>query len=902
MSCLDEDAISALLGGQLDIEALRHAEAHMDACLACRELVSTLAAENVESATEEAARSRIEGLGGVVGDRFTLEAVAGRGGMGRVYRAHDRRTDAKVALKRIMHGEDARFSREARLLSDLAHPAIVQHVADGVDADGTRYLAMEWLDGIDLAQRLERGPLSVEETVTLARRVASALGAAHERGVVHRDIKPSNLFLPHGRVDLVKVVDFGLAHAPLASSVRTRAGVLLGTLGYMAPEQAQGSSNIGPAADVFSLGCVLYECLTGERAFGGAHAIAVLSNLLVGKPPRPRARRADVPRPLDSLVVRMLARDPARRPASGAEVEAELASLGSLRQLARPTRAHLAALFAFAVVALGAVLAVRSLRLSRAVAPPHAPEGPQAITDHPISEGFAREAAVEYQAGLQAVRDAALARAREHLLRALTLDPTLAAAHLRLSIWTDTVMTGAEARSHFDAARTNAHKLTDRDRELLHAVEPSFLVEPPNMDECDRRLRALAERRPNDAELVLLGIGVSGPQNRADEYDSVLRIDPAFAYAWWARANAEFRINDTAAARTSVDRCLAAAPSATLCVLLRTRIDAREGRCEEMERDARLVIALENGGDSGYGHLANALTAQGADRRAVEEAVHARAASSPDPRNQRKVELYDLAQATVAFGDFTAAEGHARALDELVKDESFMQEHVRTTMLLVEILEEQGDDRGAAREADAFLRRMAAWRSVARRPNDEPVPSLVAAAVRGGRRPAAELTRERDAWLSVWRTKLGAAAEEEVWIQGWARPARTERDLFVAVEVMPAAAREKTLLPSPQGWISPQGFSNAYGGRVQQAAGHSATAILTLSGVTRHCAVLADASTQRRAFLWLGQAYEAAGDPRAACTAYRGLLQRWGKARPRSVSADTARARAMALGCDSTIR
>lgn len=868
MSCLDEDAVLAWLDG--DPSNIDAVEAHVDACAECRQLVSALAAERASVPPPT--------IGSLVDERYEILAAAGRGGMGRVYHARDRTTGRSVALKRV-EVDDARFAREAKVLAGLAHPGIVGYVADGRGADGARYLVMEWLEGEDLARRLERGPLTVEEAVSLGRRVSSALGAAHARGVVHRDVKPSNLFLVGGRVDDVKVVDFGLARADAATSVRTRTGALLGTPSYMAPEQAKGDRDVGPTADVFSLGCVLYECLTGERAFGGAHVLAVLSNLLTSKPPRPRARAPHVPRDLDDVIARMLARDPAKRPQNGAAVETELA----LRAVARPTKRAIAA-----AVAVGVALAVGVFARAR---PPRA----SAVTDFTPNTKLTAEASAEYRAGLEAIREASLTRAREHLERAVALEPTLAAAHLRLAVWTDTVLTPAEARAHFQAARTHAAVLEERDRGLLEAIEPGY-QEPPDMAEAQRRLKAVAARHPADAELALLGIGVSGAETGPEAYDTVLRLDPQFGYAWWARANAFFRVNDTASARTALDRCLAASPRSTLCLLLRTRVDAREGRCEEMERDARLVVALENGGDFGLAHLENALTARGADRAAVEETIHARAVGVPNERLRRKTEHFDRACLDAAYGDFDAAERELRAFADLVKDEPFAQEHVRWTALLVDVLEERGDDMGAARVADDYLKRRAAWRSAALRPNDEPLPAFLGAAARGGLRSEAEVTRERDAWASEWKTKLGISPEE-VWLQGWARPARTASDLAAAGERMPPGAATKTLLPSPPGRINVQGFANVHGGRVQLAVGRAAEAASTIGGIARHCSVLADPVNHRRAFLWLGQAHEATGDRALACVDYAGVLSRWAGATPRSVTVEAARARMRALRC-----
>src|SRR5580765_5761273 len=180
-----------------------------------------------------------------------------------VYRARDKHTGALVALKVLQGAEPlgSRFARESRMLAELSHPGIVRYVAHGTTAAGQKYLAMEWLDGEDLAERLVHGGLTARESITLCRRVAEALGFAHARGVVHRDVKPSNLFLPDGQIEQVKVLDFGIARLRHDTGEGTRTGVRVGTPSYMAPEQARGLAKIDGRTDVFALGCVLYECL-----------------------------------------------------------------------------------------------------------------------------------------------------------------------------------------------------------------------------------------------------------------------------------------------------------------------------------------------------------------------------------------------------------------------------------------------------------------------------------------------------------------------------------------------------------------------------------------------------------------------------------------------------------------
>ncbi|MDC0683076.1 serine/threonine-protein kinase [Sorangium atrum] len=271
--------------------------------------------------------------GRLLADRFEVVDLAGTGGMGTVYRTVDRASGDVVAVK-LLGDVDAqaaaRFGHEARALATLDHPHVVRYVTHGVAPTGEPYLAMEWLSGESLSARLSRGPLDVEESVALVRAVADALGAAHARGIVHRDIKPSNLFLPGGAADRVKVLDFGIARLSGASARLTRTGALVGTIGYMAPEQASGErAQLDARADVFSLGCVLFECLTGRPAFQGRHLMTILTKLLQEEPPRASALRPEVPQALDELVAQMLAKRPAERPADGAAVVRCLDALGA---------------------------------------------------------------------------------------------------------------------------------------------------------------------------------------------------------------------------------------------------------------------------------------------------------------------------------------------------------------------------------------------------------------------------------------------------------------------------------------------------------------------------------------------------------------------------------------------
>ncbi len=278
--------------------------------------------------------------GTIVAGRFTLQHLAGQGGAGLVYQARDSASGRTVALKLLQTIADSesahRFAREAELLAQLHHPGIVSYVAHGLTDEHQPFLAMEWLQGEDLARRLARQPLGLSDTLLMLRRVAEVLAVTHARGIVHRDIKPSNLFLRGGRADDVVLLDFGLARVSAFSQSLTGSAMVLGTPGYMAPEQASSRPDISPSADIFSLGCVLYECLSGQPPFRGSHIAAVLAKILFAEPARLNTLRAELPASLQALVDRMLIKDPDQRLANGQLLLAALKELAVMPEIPPP--------------------------------------------------------------------------------------------------------------------------------------------------------------------------------------------------------------------------------------------------------------------------------------------------------------------------------------------------------------------------------------------------------------------------------------------------------------------------------------------------------------------------------------------------------------------------------------
>ena len=264
-------------------------------------------------------------VGELIAGRYELEELVGSGGMSNVFRAHDRLLERTVALK-ILHeqytrDEDyvERFRREARAVAQLAHPNIVT-VIDRGEQDGRQFIVFEYVDGQNLKDLSARGPLDPGEAIRISLQVAHALSFAHERGLVHRDVKPQNVLLNDD--GQAKVTDFGIARSLDVHGV-TQTGTVLGTSDYIAPEQARGQK-VDPKTDIYSLGAVLYELLTGEVPFSGDNFVAVAMRHVSEPPPSVLAQRPDCPLRLDLAIQRAMAKDPADRFASMDEFSAEL--------------------------------------------------------------------------------------------------------------------------------------------------------------------------------------------------------------------------------------------------------------------------------------------------------------------------------------------------------------------------------------------------------------------------------------------------------------------------------------------------------------------------------------------------------------------------------------------------
>jgi len=283
-------------------------------------------------------------VGSALAGRYLIVRRIGEGGMGAVYEAKHtvigKRVAVKVLLEKFHSNRDlvARLLQEARLASSIGHENIVDVTDFGTTDDGRSFVVMEFLEGEPLAQLVMReAPLPVERSLRIARQVASALGAAHAKGIYHRDVKPENVYLVRrGDADFVKVVDFGISKAvkqggedPAESYRLTHTGLLLGTPLYMSPEQARGEDDLDHRVDVWALGVMLYECLTGEVPFHANNYLGIISQVLTRDAPPPSRLRPElgIPPAVETVVMRAMEKDRLKRYQTMADLEHDLERL-----------------------------------------------------------------------------------------------------------------------------------------------------------------------------------------------------------------------------------------------------------------------------------------------------------------------------------------------------------------------------------------------------------------------------------------------------------------------------------------------------------------------------------------------------------------------------------------------
>ncbi len=281
-------------------------------------------------------------IGQIVHERYRIVRKLGEGGFGAVYEGEHQLIQRRVAIKclhaHLASNADvlARFRREAMATNAIRHPNIVEVTDMGRFDDGTVFMVLELLEGRDLAACLDEGTLSIARVVHIVSQVCDALSAAHEHGIVHRDLKPDNIFLVPRKddPDFVKVLDFGIAKFRKTSQGGvTRTGTPIGTPEYMSPEQVLGSKDVDHRTDIYALGVVLFEAITGRVPFQGESFVALAMNVMESPAPRLRTLAPDAPPELDELIDRMLSKDVNVRPRSCAEVKAALARFSNVHDV-----------------------------------------------------------------------------------------------------------------------------------------------------------------------------------------------------------------------------------------------------------------------------------------------------------------------------------------------------------------------------------------------------------------------------------------------------------------------------------------------------------------------------------------------------------------------------------------
>ncbi len=874
--------------------------------------------------------------------RYLIASRLGQGGMGVVYRAVDETLHRPVALKMLPDdiAADAlrrrRFEREARTAAAITHPCVATIYEVGEDA-GRVFIAMEFVEGLTLGACIAGQGMPVPAALRIARDIASGLARAHERGVVHRDLKPDNVMISHDGE--VKVLDFGLARWEETSAVRadddavdtalTLPGDLMGTPGYMAPEQAFGRP-LDARADVFALGVVTYEMLTGVKPFQGESPVDIIVSICRDEPLPPSLVNPAVPAPLEQLVLRCLAKRPAHRYDNARDVLRALDRLGpypstpALPTPALPTPAEAARTRPSAVTArvrpspavplrrrvLGAlgVLALallgaaawrsNSLGPGRPRAPTGAaapPWGRRAITRDPPPATTHPDARRHYAQALVALRDGSQELAIARFEEAAAADPDLGAAHLRVGL-----ERGIE-RGRAAMLRALAHRegLDDRDRAVLDAVAPAYTSIHADFAAVSARLAAVAARFPDDVTVLsTLGHAQDEHDLRASvvSYRRAIEVDPGHIPARAALAVSLAHLGDLPSARRELERCLAVSPSATACLRQLALLHLAESDCAAAEATARRWLLVRREGGAALRVLASALAGQGRALDAVRETLaQARAAESGEA--QALAEAVDARGLAVLAGDFATAARMGEAVEALVESSHLEADHAASAQALAAILDEQGQVAAAARVAGRFLDARDAW-SVDPRTDDytlgrDPTQWFLTLQARAGALTPAATETARSLRRAWWARRHAALPEVAgfVWITQYAAAVETPAEARAALALRPRFGH-----PPPVA-LAPGMHLDAVVGRTLLLAGEPAEALPLLTRAATSCYALRFPVTQVRALRDLGVARSLLGDAAGACEAWRGVLSRWGRATPRSVTADDVRGRMRDAGC-----
>jgi serine/threonine-protein kinase len=879
-------------------------------------------------------------VGATLDGRYLVERVLGEGGMGVVFAARDTKSGEAVAIKRLKQPDDdgrRRLLREARAASAVAHPAVVR-VIEVLDLDEGPALVLELLQGESLGARLRReGALPPAVVARIVVDVCDALLAAHALGIVHRDLKPDNVFLTTDREHPVKVLDFGIAkltaldgEVQATAGLSTTTGTLVGTPMYMAPEQVFGERQLDARVDVWAVGLLLFECLTGILPTRADNVGHVLRKILSDTMPRLADVDPDVPADLCAEVDRMLSRERDARPADVDEVRAVLARhagedvppalehapterVDPVRTEIAPdapapappaprrSRGWLAGAAALALAAAGLVGATR-LRAPREPARPAPTLSAMPVPVAPVRLGMLEapppisgnaEALALYRAALGELRDGALFAFHGKLKQALALDPELAAAHLRAA-----VMSGPDSveatREHLERARAGRERLPPRDLDLLRLIELDMAGNEPAATL--REAGEIVAARPGDAELRWVASALAFDFGAAHEARAhalaLLELDRGAAIGQWLLGMAETVLGDEDGARRAIAACTELAPATTACHALGSMVARNTGRCDELDAHARVLIGLEGNPRRFDARLDALLQADPPAQRAVVMELVEQKWAQLGAAVRARIEAQDRARLGLVFGDFAAAGKAAEESLRIVDKSTDLTLHANAARLVFVAAEERGDEREARRVATAFAARRHAWNNQTPRfdvlgaAGDDTL-ALLAAARRSGALGEGEYAAARGRWVSSIKA---APPQPLVWQIAFALPAASAEQAREALAARPGFAPWPSLYRPARAILAAEG-------RVHLLAGDARAALPLLRSAAATCLAWSDPVDHVRTSRDLGLALEREGDREGACVAFAHVLRRWGKATPRSLTAEAVRARVEALGC-----
>ncbi|WP_394850808.1 serine/threonine protein kinase [Pendulispora brunnea] len=870
-----DDLVAALLAKERD---LRPASAE-----AVREALERIE-RDVQTRAVRGSRNDLELLPGMVFGRYVLEERLGVGGMGELFRAFDTTLRRPVALKMLRGSPDretsARLVREARAAATLSHPNIVIIYDVGVH-ETIPFLASECITGKNLRTYVGDPSVDLRRRVRWLMAIAGGLDAAHRAGVVHGDVKPDNVMV--GDDGAIKLVDFGLATAMTAG--------IMGTPAYMAPEQIRGEPLDG-LTDQFAWGVTAHELLTGELPWPGNDPLAAMASVLEGQP-----RDMHLPHEIAGVIRRALSKRPEDRFPT---MEALLAALEpSVKVAPVRKRSRRFGWIAASLVVLGLVL---HAFLPRKVSAPMAltAPSPTSVVGLPVSSACAPAAAELHREGLKALRAANWKRATTLFEKAAAIDPACPETQLRLTVIPRTRWSRARQMEQLGRTLAIREKLSERDRLLLDAYAQLISPELPDENGATRFLDEGVRRFPEDAELrVLAALRHSGVAMLPHELEGLLtmvrratEIDPLYADAWQLQSHILCRLGRHDEEIHALDRCLELSPEAVDCMEDRSVDLRRTGRCSEAVTQARKWVASEADQPWAYGELANALAGTGTSRAEIEEALSLRWKNLP-PEERELARLRDSAELEIWAGDFDAALRIAEQLKRRVTGSETIEKHLSAALISVEALREMGRGRDAALIAEGFFRRDGVWiRGDPTLASEYAKPSLFATALEHGQMTTATWKSATEVWEQNTRVKIDSFKR---WVLRWG-PAVGSR--IEATEAMLRDPRhEAGEVPMIDNAPMNMGVLEAYEGHMRLLAGDITRAIPLLETAAQTCQGPQRGALHVRSHLWLGAAKEKASDMPGACEAYRFVLQRWGAARPRSVTAEEAARRSRALGC-----